>query len=321
MTELPAPLVPADADLQDFPFMPLHVARLRDSDLAAEETPEACWYAVLLWAASWHQLPAGSLPDNDRVLMKLVDLGRDERTWKKHKDGALRGFVRCSDGRLYHPVVAEQVNSAWDAKLRQKHRTFCAAVRKHNERNPENKLETPTFEEWVALDRPDSVTATAAKLSRAEPEKVTRDRKTSHADNDRDIGSNRQGQGQGQGQGDSIIDKSSPSGDPPFELELVGGDGEDPDRPLTVDEIVLGWNELAEAVDLPKVVKLTDARAAQAKARMKDFPDLASWQSAFGTIRSSPFLQGRNDRGWKADFDFLIQAKSFPKLVEGSYGQ
>ena len=47
------PLTSPDADLQDFPFMPLHVARLRDSDLAAEGDPEGCWYAVLLWAAGW----------------------------------------------------------------------------------------------------------------------------------------------------------------------------------------------------------------------------------------------------------------------------
>jgi hypothetical protein len=113
----PAPLTPPEADLQDFPFMPLHVARLRDSDLAAEGEPEANWYAVLLWAASWHQLPAGSLPDNDTVLMRIVGLGRDVKTWARHKAGALRGFVHCSDGRLYHPIVAEQVNTAWSEKL------------------------------------------------------------------------------------------------------------------------------------------------------------------------------------------------------------
>jgi hypothetical protein len=113
MTE---PLTPPDCDLQDFAFMPLHVARLRDSDLAAEEDPEACWYAVLLWAASWHQLPAGSLPDNDAVLARLCGLGRDVRTFKKHRTGALRGFIVCNDGRLYHPVVAEQVLSAWAEK-------------------------------------------------------------------------------------------------------------------------------------------------------------------------------------------------------------
>lgn len=111
------PLTPPDADLQDFPFMPLHVARLRDSDLAAEAHPEACWYAVLLWAAAWHQLPAGSLPDSDAVLARLCGLGRDLRTFKKHRADALRGWFACDDGRLYHAVVAEQVNSAWAEKL------------------------------------------------------------------------------------------------------------------------------------------------------------------------------------------------------------
>ena len=146
--------------------MPLQVARLRDSDLAAEEEPEACWYAVLLWAASWHQLPAGSLPDNDTVLMRLVGLGRDKKTWAKFKTGAMRGFILCSDGRFYHPVVAEQVNEAWDGKVRQRHRTFCAAVRKHNERNPKNKVESPSFEEWDALGRPEKVADAVTDLSR-----------------------------------------------------------------------------------------------------------------------------------------------------------
>ncbi|MFV3464692.1 DUF1376 domain-containing protein, partial [Mycobacterium tuberculosis] len=108
-----APLTPADADLQDFPFMPLHVARLRDSDLAAESHPEACWYAVLLWSAAWHQLPAGSLPAADAVLARLCGLGRDLKTFRKHRADALRGWVEAADGRLYHPVVAEQVLAAW----------------------------------------------------------------------------------------------------------------------------------------------------------------------------------------------------------------
>lgn len=145
----PAPLTPADSDLQDFPFMPLQVARLRDSDLAAEAHPEACWYAVLLWAASWHQLPAGSLPDNETVLARLCGLGRDLKTFRKHRDDALRGFVLCSDGRLYHPVVAEQVREAWESKRQQRWRTECARIKKHNQRHG-TELPVPTFEEFVA---------------------------------------------------------------------------------------------------------------------------------------------------------------------------
>ncbi len=206
----PDPPVPADADLQDFPFMPLQVARLRDSDLAAEEEPEACWYAVLLWAASWHQLPAGSLPDNDTVLMRLAGLGRDKKTWAKFKKGAMRGFKLCSDGRFYHDVVCEQVSEAWDAKLRQKHRTFCAAVRKHNERNKPNILRIPEFDEWDQLGRPDRVAATVASLSNATGENVTATDGGSHTPVVDETPSNRQGQGQGQGQGDSIREDTSP---------------------------------------------------------------------------------------------------------------
>ncbi|MDR6850342.1 hypothetical protein [Sphingomonas sp. BE137] len=97
--------------------MPLHVARLRDSDLAAEGHPEACWYAVLLWSASWHQVPAGSLPTGEAVLARLCGLGRDLKTFRKHRAAAMRGWIECSDGRLYHPVVAEQVNASWSEKL------------------------------------------------------------------------------------------------------------------------------------------------------------------------------------------------------------
>lgn len=208
-----APLTPADADLQDFPFMPLHVARLRDSDLAAEEHPEACWYAVLLWSASWHQLPAGSLPDSDDVLCRLLGLGRDLRTFRKHKVGALRGWVKCDDGRLYHPIVAEQVATAWEGKVRQRHRTFCAAVRKHNERHPDDKHDAPTFEAWQALGCPADIAALVTALSRV-----------TGAGIERDMPSKREGERKGQGQGDSSDADASGGGappDPPVDPEKV----------------------------------------------------------------------------------------------------
>ncbi|MEK6788491.1 MAG: DnaT-like ssDNA-binding domain-containing protein [Pseudomonadota bacterium] len=153
MTELPAPLVPIDCDLRSFGFMPLDVARLRDSDLAALESPEACWAAVLLWGASWHQLPAASLPDDDRVLANLAGYGRVVRDWLKIKAGALRGWVKCSDGRLYHPVVAEKANQAWAGKLQQSYMTECARIKKHCQRHKMD-LGVPEFDVWVSLGCP-----------------------------------------------------------------------------------------------------------------------------------------------------------------------
>lgn len=142
------PLTPPDCDLQDFAFMPLHVARLRDSDLAATESPEACWYAVMLWAASWHQLPAASLPNDDAVLTRLCGLGRDLKTFRKHRAGAMRGFILCNDGRLYHPVVADGALDAWSRKLRQRWMTECARVKKQNQRNGTDNP-SPTFEQFL----------------------------------------------------------------------------------------------------------------------------------------------------------------------------
>lgn len=118
------PLVPPEVDLRNFHYMPLDVVRLRDSDIAGVEDGEVFRAAVLAWCAAWHQVPAASLPDDDAVLARLTGYGRDLATWRRVREaGALRGFVRCSDGRLYHPVVAEKALEAWDKKGRQAERT------------------------------------------------------------------------------------------------------------------------------------------------------------------------------------------------------
>lgn len=119
---LPAPMTPQDCDLQDFSYMPLQVARLRDSDFAASVDPTAGFYAMMLWAAIWHQVPAASAPDDDAILAKLCGLGRDVATFRTLKSGILWGFVKCSDGRLYHRMVAEQANNSWSEKLNYRNR-------------------------------------------------------------------------------------------------------------------------------------------------------------------------------------------------------
>ncbi len=119
----PAPLVPAEVDLRDFGFMPLDVLRLRDSDLAALATGDEFKAAVLLWCVAWHQVPAGSLPDDDRLLARYSGAGSG---WKKVREEALRGFVTCFDGRLYHPVISLKAREAWESKLAQRARTKAA---------------------------------------------------------------------------------------------------------------------------------------------------------------------------------------------------
>ena len=106
MTE---PMVPADCDLRGMPFMPLQVQRLLDSDLFALSTGDEFKAAVALWCKSWGQVPAGSLPNDERVLAHLAAA----KNWKRVREMALRNWILCTDGRLYHALVAQNVLEAW----------------------------------------------------------------------------------------------------------------------------------------------------------------------------------------------------------------
>lgn len=114
---LPAPMVPADIDLRGTTWMPLLGARLFNSDFELHATDAEFRRGLRLWWAAWHQVPAGSLPDSDRAQAKLAGFEDESSpTWKKVKKRALDGFVLCSDGRLYHPVIAEQAVKLWAAR-------------------------------------------------------------------------------------------------------------------------------------------------------------------------------------------------------------
>ncbi|UYM61329.1 YdaU family protein [Pseudomonas aeruginosa] len=91
--------------MRGLPFMPLDVVRLLDSDLFALTSGDEFKAALSLWCKAWLQVPAASLPNDDRVLAHLSGAGA---RWRKVKDMALRGWQLCSDDRLYHPVIAEK---------------------------------------------------------------------------------------------------------------------------------------------------------------------------------------------------------------------
>jgi hypothetical protein len=113
VTDLPDPLVPPDVDLRGMPYMPLDVVRLFDSDFYALSNGAEFKAGLSLWCKAFLQVPAGSLPNDDRLLAHLSGAGA---AWAKVRDMALHGWIKCSDGRLYHRTVAEKVNSAWDGR-------------------------------------------------------------------------------------------------------------------------------------------------------------------------------------------------------------
>lgn len=131
--KLPAPLTPANCDLRDFDGFLMNVERLLASELWALSTPEEFKCAMALWCRAWKQVPCASLPDDDKVLAAFSGAGR---RWQKVKRLALRGFVKCSDGRLYHATLSQDALRAMKAKAENKARTEKATeARRKSTRN------------------------------------------------------------------------------------------------------------------------------------------------------------------------------------------
>lgn len=121
----PAPLVAPEVDLRAIaPYMQLDVVRLRDSGIAVRASPDAFRAAVLLWCVAWHQVPAASLPDDEHLLARYADVHLLK--WRAIREEALRGFVLCSDGRLYHHVIAEKAIEAYTRVHKRRAQTQAA---------------------------------------------------------------------------------------------------------------------------------------------------------------------------------------------------
>jgi len=60
-------------------------------------------------------------------------------------------------------------------------------------------------------------------------------------------------------------------------------------------------------------------RTKQAKKRWRDFPDPKFWTEVVMRLAQSSFCTGDNDRGWKADFDFLLRPNTHLAVNEGKY--
>ena len=76
----------------------------------------------------------------------------------------------------------------------------------------------------------------------------------------------------------------------------------------------------AEMKDRPigQIKAIQGRRATLVRARVREF-GIQSFAEAVRKAARSDFLCGRNDRGWKMDFDWLIKPTNFPKVLEGRY--
>jgi len=77
------------------------------------------------------------------------------------------------------------------------------------------------------------------------------------------------------------------------------------------------WNQ--HCGTLPKIRGCGGTRRRQAEARWREKPDAEYWAEVIGRINRSPFCRGTNNRGWRANFDFLCRPETQHKVLEGQY--
>lgn len=312
--ELPEPLTPAGTDLRKgYDWMPLMVQNLRGSKnwliakRAAEKCPEAAigFFMVSLWAAAWHEVPAGSLPDDDDVLADKA--GCPMSAWSSVKELSMRGFVLCRDGRWYHPTVCKMVDNVLDNNKKNRKRSEAARKAKAEKRAQKSLSQ--------------NCDSSAASLSQDQIRTEQIRTEQIRTDGERD----------GNKKDDPPSGDSSPAATPAAEAspDLLADDQEDRlDIPVMLDRTTAGeavrrWNAMAGRVGLPLVQKITKARRSKLMARLRDCGGLTGWEAALSKVEASSFLRGersgRDHEGFRADIDFLLQESSFVKLMEGRY--
>lgn len=78
------------------------------------------------------------------------------------------------------------------------------------------------------------------------------------------------------------------------------------------------FNEQMQGKQVRKIVKLNQGRMSQVLARTKEYGKEAVAQVIIKTANSN-FLNGDNNRGFLATFDWIFRPTNFPKIYEGNY--
>ena len=301
---LPEPLTPTDCDLSTFAFMPLDVQRLLTSETWVLGSGDERAAAMTLWLASWHQVPAASVPDNDRMLAHLSQCAR----WDKVKAHVLRGWVKCSDGRLYHPVVAEKALESWVEKLLNAISGATGNARRWGVEVDISGLQGQLVEAVAALKSIAPQSRTLKKkgvitLATGSPPESGSDRPPITPQIDPESGSdrNRQGQGQGQGQGYLKDQEQAPQQRRP---SPEAGDDQPTEKPKRASRLPEDWTLPDDWLDwaLTERPEFSEADMRKVGEGFRDY-----WCSAAG--------KGATKVDWLATWRNWVRKESAPSAT------
>ena len=332
MSNLPPPPVPADADLTHFDDMPLEVRRLRDSGIAGVADAEVFRCGVLTWCVAWYQLPAGSLPNDDAELCRLVGLGRDLKTWKRIKAGALRGWREFSDGRLYHKVVAEKVIEGWNRSRLKKWSNECDRIRKENKARGERREDPLEFDpkpDKIPFDWPPDSAWNSDGPSAGIPTENRRNRREGNRRESMESAAADSETPTARAQADAVPAESAPTGgdqqSAASEAQAVEQPAQPGGRPDLSAEgrAFAAWQEAVKRNNWnDRTAYLTPQRRIRLAAILRISGGLPGWKAALERAEQAEFLRdAEGHQVWWFKFDWLLEQDNFAKLMEGRYAE
>jgi hypothetical protein len=212
----------------------------------------------------------------------------------------MHGWYKCSDGRLYHPVVAEIALRAWERKLRKRYNTECARIKKHNQRHSTD-VPYPEYDVWISsgcvpIDLSPPRPAAVPKKSRGTKKNVPGEKGS---------------KGEGEGEGYSNSKRAS--------LSSAGAE-----RDQSPDEVQQALDHYAalrrDLVPNGKAIDFNQKRCRAMSLRLGEIGGLPAWDETLAIIRSSPFLRGETSRnGFVAEIDWILNPANLTKVREGNY--
>lgn len=121
--------------------------------------------------------------------------------------------------------------------------------------------------------------------------------------------------------GGSVIEPGSGS-----KIASPPGAETDPNNKDLYNKSLIDKEKTKEVVDLynticisyPKVKVISGKREKETLARLETY-SLEDIGTVFANAENSSFMKGKNDRGWSANFDWMMDENNFIKILEGNY--
>lgn len=87
--------------------------------------------------------------------------------------------------------------------------------------------------------------------------------------------------------------------------------------PILCNTIQTLYNDICTS--FPKCTSLSESRKKAIRARLNCGYTVEHFKILFQKAEASGFLKGRNDRNWRASFDWLVKDSNMAKVLDGNY--